>query len=79
MNPSVADESCRVLRQFGLTVLPIEDDDLMRNAAKIKATHALSLADAFAVATAEKQKSTLVIGSDKEFNGLATKLLRIRG
>jgi predicted nucleic acid-binding protein len=79
MNPPLAEESCRVLNQFGLTIMPIEDDDLMRNAAKIKATHSLSLADAFAVATAEKQKSTLVIGSDKEFNGLATKLLRIRG
>jgi predicted nucleic acid-binding protein len=79
MNPSLADESCRVLRQFGLTVIPIEDDDLWCYAAKIKAEHSLSLADAFAVATAEKQKSTLVIGSDKEFNGLPTKLLRMRG
>jgi len=79
MNPPLAEESCHVLNQFGLTIMPIEDDDLMRNAAKIKATHSLSLADAFAVATAEKQKSTLVIGSDKEFNGLITKLLKIRG
>ena len=79
MNPPLAEESCRVLNQFGLTVMPIEDDDLMRNAAKIKATHSLSLADAFAVATAEKQKSTLVIGSDKEFNGLTTNLFKIRG
>ena len=37
-----------------------EDDGLSRDAAKIKAQHSLSLADAFAVATAEKQKSTLV-------------------
>ena len=78
MNPPLAEESCHILNQFGLTIMPIEDDYLMRNAAKIKATHSLSLADAFAVATAEKQKSTLVIGSDKEFNGLSTKLLRIR-
>lgn len=78
MNPPLAEESCHILNQFGLTIIPIEDDDLMRNAAKIKATHSLSLADAFAVATAEKQKSTLVIGSDKEYDGLTTKLLKIR-
>ncbi len=78
MNPSVAEESCRVLSQFGLTVIPIEDDDLWRNAAKIKAEHSLSLPDAFAAATAEKQKATLIIGSDKEYDGLNVKLLRIR-
>ena len=78
LNPSGAEESCRALTSFGLTILPIEDDDLWREAAKIKAQHPLSLADAFAVATAEKQKSTLVIGSDKEYNGITTKLLKIR-
>ena len=78
LNPSRAEESCRVLSSFGLTILPIEDDDLWYDAAKIKARHPLSLADAFAVATAEKQKSTLVIGSDKEYDGLTIKLLKIR-
>jgi ribonuclease VapC len=78
LNPSGAEESCRALSSFGLTIFPIEDDDLWRDAAKIKARHTLSLADAFAVATAEKQKSTLVIGSDKDYAGLTTKLLKIR-
>ena len=78
LNPSGAEESCRLLSSFELTILPVEDDDLWRDAAKIKARHTLSLADAFAVATAEKQKSTLVIGSDKDYAGLTTKLLKIR-
>jgi predicted nucleic acid-binding protein len=78
LNPLQADETCRALGHLGITVLPVEDDDLWRNAAKIKAQHSLSLTDAFAVATAEKQESTLVVGSDKEFEGLALNLLRIR-
>ncbi len=78
LNPSLADENCRVLSHLGLTVVPVQDDGLWRNAARIKANHSLSLGDAFAVATAEKQKSTLVIGSDKEFDGLTIKILRIR-
>ena len=78
LNPSQADEACRALSHIGVTVLPVENDDLWRNAAKIKAQHSLSLADAFAVATAEKQKSTLVVGSDKEFNGLTLRVLKIR-
>jgi predicted nucleic acid-binding protein len=63
---------------IGINVLPVEDDGLWRNAAKIKAQHSLSLADAFAVAAAEKQKSTLVVGSDKEFEGLTLRVLKIR-
>jgi predicted nucleic acid-binding protein len=78
LNPLRADETCRALSHLGITVLPVEDDDLWRNAAKIKAQHSLSLADAFAVATAEKQKSSLVVGSDKEFDGLAVKFLTTR-
>lgn len=78
LNPSLANENCRALSQLGITILPVEDDDLWREAAKIKAKHSLSLADAFAVATAEKQKNTLVVGHDKEFEGLTIGLLRIR-
>lgn len=78
LNPLMADEACRALSHLGMTVLPVEDDNLWRNAAKIKAQHSLSLADAFAVATAEKQKSALVVGSDKEFDGLDVKFLKTR-
>jgi len=63
---------------LGLTVLPVEDDDLWRNAAKIKAQHPMSLADAFAVATAKAFKTKLVVGSDREFDGVNASLQRIR-
>ena len=78
LNPHLADENCRAIGHLGVTILREQDDALWRNAAKIKAEHSLSLGDAFAVATAESQKSTLVVGSDKELNGLNLKLLKIR-
>jgi len=62
----LADENCRALSSLGLTVLPVENDDLWRNAAKIKAQHPMSLADAFAVTTAQAYKTKLVVGSDRE-------------
>jgi predicted nucleic acid-binding protein len=52
---------------------------LWRDAAKIKSNHSLSIADAFAVATAKNLKTMLVVGSDKEFNELDIQLLRVRG
>ncbi len=70
MDPELAEEKQRNLRLYGLKVVPIEDDDLWREAARIKGGHALSLADAFAAATAKILKSTLVVGSDKEFKEL---------
>ncbi len=78
LNPMLADENCRALSTLGLTVVPVEDDDLWRNAAKIKAQHPMSLADAFAVATAQAFKAKLVVGSDREFNGANISLLPIR-
>ena len=54
LNPSQADEACCALSHIGMSILPVENDGLWRTAAKIKAQHSLSLADAFAVATAEK-------------------------
>jgi predicted nucleic acid-binding protein len=78
INPEIAEEKQRNLRLYGLRVIPVTDDGLWREAAIIKSKHSLSLADAFAVATAKTLKSTLVVGSDKEFNNLDIQLLRIR-
>lgn len=78
VNPELAEETERKLRLLGLRVVPVEDDGLWREAARVKAKHSLSLADAFAVATAEVFKSNLVVGSDKEFKELNIQLLRIR-
>jgi predicted nucleic acid-binding protein len=78
INPEIAEEKQRNLRLYGLRVIPVTDDGLWREAAIIKSKHSLSLADAFAVATAKTLKSTLVVSSDKEFNNLDIQLLRIR-
>ena len=79
MSPKLAEEKQRNLRLYGLKVVPINDNGLWREAAKIKCDHALSIADAFAVATAQNLKTRLMVGSDKEFNNLNVELLRIRG
>jgi len=78
IDPELADEKERNLRLYGLKVVPIEDDKLWRVAAGIKSGRALSLADAFAAATAKILKSKLIIGSDKEFEGLNIQILNIR-
>jgi predicted nucleic acid-binding protein len=78
VNPMLAEEKQRNLRLYGLKVVPINDNGLWREAAKIKCDHSMSLADAFAVATAKTLKTTLIVGSDKEFNNLNIQLLRIR-
>ena len=78
VSPELAEEKQRNLRLYGLKVVPVEDDGLWREAAHVKAQHSLSLADAFAVATAKACKSKLVVGSDDEFKQLNIQLLRIR-
>ncbi len=79
VSPKLAEEKQRNLRLYGLKTVPIDDDGLWREAAKIKCDHAMSIADAFAVATAQNLKTKLIVGSDKEFNNLNVELLRIRG
>lgn len=73
----VAEEKQKHLRLYGLKIVGVEDNGLWREAAKIKCT-TLSLADAFAVATAKYFKSKLVVGNDKDFDDLGVKLIRIR-
>ena len=79
VSPTLAEEKQRNLRLYGLKVVPIEDDGLWRDATKIKSNHSLSLADAFAAATAKSLKTALVVGSDREFSDLNIQLLRVRG
>ena len=78
VSPELAEEKTSNLRLNSLKVVPVEDNGLWREAAHVKAEHSLSLADAFAVATAESFKSKLVVGSDEEFKELNIQLLRIR-
>ena len=79
VSPKLAEEKQRNLRLYGLKIVPINDNGLWREAGKIKCDHAMSIADAFAVATAQNLKTKLMVGSDKEFNNLNVELLKIRG
>lgn len=73
----VADEKERNIRSFGIRIVPVKDDSLWKEAATLKANHSLSIADAFAAATAKALKSKLVTGADQEFSGLDVHLERV--
>ena len=75
-SPSLAEEKERNLRGYGVEVVPVEDGGLWREAAETKASHSLSLADAFAVATAKVKEAELLVGRDAEFEGLDVPLER---
>lgn len=78
VDPKLAEEKERNLRLYGLKIVPIDDNTIWREAAKVKSEHALSIADAFAAATAKVVKAKLVVGSDSEFKELDVELLSIR-
>ena len=78
VDTKLAEEKERNLRLYGLKIVPIDDDTLWREATRVKSGHALSIADAFAAATARVLKSKLVVGSDREFKELDVELIRIR-
>ncbi len=66
------------LRAYGLNFIPVTDGAIGKEAARIKASHRLSLGDSFAAATAKIEGATLVAGSDPELEGLGVELFRIR-
>ena len=76
-SPQVAEEKETNLRAYGIRMVPVLDGKLWKEAGKTKGEHALSLADAFAVATAKVEKAKLVTGRDEEFNRLNVDLIRI--
>lgn len=76
-NPEIAEEKERNIRGYGVEIVPVEDNELWREAAKTKGKHALSLADAFAVATAKVKKTNLLVGRDEEFDGIDISIERI--
>lgn len=78
LKTELAEEKERNLRLYGLRIVPAEDNALWREAARIKSEHALSLADAFAAATAKIFKAKLIVGSDEEFKDLGIQLAVIR-
>lgn len=76
-NPEIAEEKERNIRGYGVEIVPVEDNEIWREAAKTKGKHALSLADAFAVATAKVKKAKLLVGRDTEFDGMDISIERI--
>jgi predicted nucleic acid-binding protein len=76
-SPDAAEEKTRNLIAFGVKVVPILVDGLWKLAAEIKSGHPMSLADAYAAATAQMTGSKLVVGRDTEFRGLPLETIRI--
>ncbi len=76
-NPEIAEEKERNIRGYGVEIVPVEDNEIWREAAKTKGKHALSLADAFAVATAKVKEANLLVGRDAEFDGIDISIERI--
>jgi ribonuclease VapC len=74
---NVADEKERNLRSFGVKIVSVQDNALWKEAALLKAKHSLSLADAFAAATAKTLNAKLITGSDPEFDNLDIQVKRI--
>jgi predicted nucleic acid-binding protein len=66
----LADEKERNIRNFGIKIIPVKDDAVWKEAALLKASHSLSLADAFAAATAKITRSKLITGTDPEFDSI---------
>jgi len=60
-----ANEALRLLEQLPIELFPV-DQPLVRAAAEIKSEHAVSYADAFCIATAQRVDGT-VLTSDPEF------------
>jgi uncharacterized protein len=66
-----AEEKEESLKTYGVKVIPVNpDSSLWKRAASLKADHSMSLADAFAAATALELNSRLVTGADEEFGGV---------
>jgi uncharacterized protein len=68
-------EALRLLEQLPIDLFPV-DEPLVKAAAEIKSEHALSYADAFCVATAQRLDGT-VLTNDPEFESVED-LIKIR-
>ena len=75
---AIAEEKVQNLRAYGMEIVPLMDNAIWREAGKIKGEHAISLADAFAVATAIAKKDKLVVGRDEDFNKVNVPQIKVR-
>jgi predicted nucleic acid-binding protein len=67
-----AEESILIIEQLPIKIADV-DRDLMYQAAKLKANHAIALGDCLAAALAKNMNYTIVTG-DKEFKKLGNKV-----
>ena len=75
---AIAEEKVRNLRANGIEIVPLMDNAIWREAGRIKGEHAISLADAFAVATAIAKKDKLVVGRDDDFKKVNVPQIKVR-
>lgn len=75
VGPTKTTEALRLLEQLPIELFPV-DQPLVRAAAEIKSEHALSYADAFCIATAQRLDAT-VLTDDPEFEAVE-RLIKIR-
>lgn len=75
---AIAEEKERNLRVYGIEIVPLMDNAIWREAGRIKGEHAISLADAFAVATVISKKDKLVVGRDEEFKKVSVPQIKVR-
>ncbi|WP_202318890.1 type II toxin-antitoxin system VapC family toxin [Archaeoglobus neptunius] len=73
---SKANEAIAIVKRWNLEFVGV-DESIALIAARIKAIHKLSYADAFVVATAIDRKGVIVTG-DKEFDGVYPDILWIK-
>ena len=70
VGPATTMDALHLLEQLPIELYPV-DQPLVRAAAEIKSEHALSYADAFCVATAQRLGAT-VLTNDPEFESVAS-------
>jgi ribonuclease VapC len=75
VGPTKTTEALRLLEQLPIELFPV-DQPLVRAAAEIKSEHALSYADAFCIATAQRLDA-IVLTDDPEFEAVE-RLIKIR-
>lgn len=73
---SKANETIAIVKRWNLEFVGV-DESIALIAARVKAIHKLSYADAFVVATATDRKGVIVTG-DKEFDGVYPDILWIK-
>ena len=72
-----ANEAITIVKRWNMEFVGV-DESIVLIAARIKATHKLSYADAIAVATAIEKKKGIIVTGDREFDGVYPDILWIR-